>query len=138
MNKNIPGEFAIALDLVSRRQLDVNAAALVNLRTAAEAGTLTILRNPLDEPIGYISWARVNADSVHMASEFGKFPMMLWEFQEGYISLIFSVFFLHPFDQHAKKELQAFIRARRAIFYVRKNRKCMFIRTATGFRLSKR
>ena len=134
MYKNVPNEFAVALDLVSRSGIDLTAAMLTNLRIAAEARTLTILWNAKKEPVGYVSWAGANKESVKMASQFNILPSKLWEFREGGIAFVMNVLFTPAFKEEAKAEFRKFIRARRAVFFVKRDKKRLAVRTSRGFR----
>lgn len=134
MYRNAPSEFSIALDLVSRSGIDLSAATLANLRMSAEARTLTILWNGKKEPVGYVSWAGANKESVKMASKFNISPSKFWEFREGNIVFIMNVLFSSRFKDEAKAEFRKFVRARRAVFFVKKEKKRLAVRTSKGFR----
>ncbi len=134
MYKNAPNEFSIALDLVSRSGIDLSAATLTNLRMSAEAKTLTILWNGKKEPVGYVSWAGANKESIKMASQFNISPSKFWEFREGNIAFIMNVLFSPRFKDEAKAEFRKFVRARRAVFFIKKEKKRLAVRTSRGFR----
>jgi hypothetical protein len=134
MYKNAPNEFAVALDLVSRSGIDLPAVMLTNLRIAAEARTLTILWNAKKEPVGYVSWAGANKESVKMAIQYNILPSRLWEFREGSIAFVTNVLFTPQFKEDAKAEFRKFIRSRRAVFFVKGAKKRLAVRTSKGFR----
>ncbi|HWV31372.1 MAG TPA: hypothetical protein VN038_17055 [Dyadobacter sp.] len=134
MYKNAPSEFSIALDLVAHSGIDLSAATLTNLRMSAEARTLTILWNGKKEPVGYVSWAGANKESVKMACQFNISPSKLWEFREGNIAFIMNVLFSPRFKDEAKAEFRKFVRARHAVFFIKKGEKRLAVRTSKGFR----
>lgn len=136
MYKSLPPEFAIALDLVSRCDVELDMAALRSIQVAAIANTLTILWGVYEDPIGFIVWAGVNKDSIQMTNKFKLSPSRLWEYKEGHITQILHVLFVPPFNFEAKSQLMKFVRERRAIFYTRKGKNNLFIRTSSGFRRS--
>lgn len=138
MYKSLPSEFSMALDLVSRCNIEFDIAQLRIIQAAARANTLTILWGVYEDPIGFIVWAGVNQDSLHMTNKFKLFPNQLWEYQEGHITQILYVLFVPPFNFEAKSQLRKFVRGRRVIFYTRKERNNLFIRTSSGFRKSER
>lgn len=132
-----PPEFGIAVELISRLNTPLNPPLLGSLRCAAYAGTLTILRSAKDDPVGFVCWAGVNKDSVRIADQFNLFPSHFWEFKEGKIALLLFVFFLPPFNEEARSAFQAFLNARRAVYFMKKDRKRLAIRTSRGFRYAR-
>jgi hypothetical protein len=132
-----PPEFGIALELISRLNTPLDPALLGSLRNAAYAGTLTILRSPKDDPVGFVCWAGVNKDSVRIADQFNLFPSHFWEFKEGKIALVLFVFFAYPFNEEARTAFTAFLNSRRAVYFTKKDRKRLAIRTSRGFRYAK-
>jgi hypothetical protein len=138
MYKSLPPEFSMALDLLSRCNVEFDIATLRTIQTAAIAGTLTILWGIYEDPIGFVIWAGVNRDSLQMTSKFKHSPAQLWEYKEGHITQILHVLFVPPFNFEAKSQLRIFVRGRRAIFYARKGKNKLFIRTSSGFRKSER
>lgn len=138
MYKSLPPEFPMALDLVSRCNVNLDMATLRTIQAAAIANTLTILWGVYDDPIGFVVWAGVNQDSVQMINKFKLLPARVWEFKEGHITQILHVFFVPPFNFEAKAQLRKFLRGRRVISYTRKEKNKLFVRTSSGFRRSER
>ena len=132
-----PPEFGIALELISRVNMPLNPPLLGSLRHAAYAGTLTILRNATDAPVGFVCWAGVNKDSVGIADQFNLLPSHFWEFKEGKIALLLFVYFAYPFNEEARTAFMAFLDSRRAVYFMKKDRKRLAIRTSRGFRYAK-
>lgn len=69
-----------------------------------------------------------------MASKFNISPSKFWEFREGNIVFIMNVLFSSRFKDEAKAEFRKFVRARRAVFFVKKEKKRLAVRTSKGFR----
>ena len=132
-----PLEFAVASEMLSHLNIPLTSSLLSRIRNAAQAGTLTILRNGIDDPVGFVCWAGVNKDSVRIADKFNLLPSYPWEFKEGKIALLLYVFFIYPFNEEARAAFTRFVSSRRAIYYVRKDRKRLMIRTSNGFRWCK-
>ncbi len=132
-----PIEFSITLELLSRLNKPVEPPMLCRLVHASYAGTLTILRNEVDAPVGFVCWAGGNKDSVRGAEKFNRFPNYPWEFKEGKITILLEVFFIYPFRSEAKVAFRKFLASRRAVYYVNKERKRLLIRTSNGFRFAK-
>jgi len=131
-----PVEFSITLELLSRLNRPVEPPMLRRLVHAAYAGTLPILRNENDDPVGFVCWAGANKDSVRVAEKFNRIPSLPWEFKEGKIALLLEVFFIAPFGQEARVAFRRFLAARRAIYYIKRERKRLLIRTSNGFRFT--
>jgi hemolysin-activating ACP:hemolysin acyltransferase len=131
-----PPEFCIALDLLSRLSTPIQSALLGSIRNSSEAGTLTILRNPKTDPVGFVCWAGVNKDSIRIAEKFNLFPTYPWEFKEGKIALLLYVFFAYPANEEAHAAFMTFLASRRAVYYMKKNRKRLLIRTSKGFKFA--
>jgi hypothetical protein len=138
MYKSLPPEFSMVLDLVSRCNVEFDIAQLRTIQAAARANTLTILWGVYEDPIGFIVWAGVNQDSLQMTNRFKLSPSQLWEYKEGHITQILHVLFVPPFNFEAKTQLRKFVRGRRVIFYTRKGKNSLFIRTSSGFRKSEK
>ncbi len=138
MYKSLPPEFSIALELVCRCNVEPDITILRTIQAAAIANTLTILWGVYEDPIGFIVWAGVNKDSIQMVDKFKLGLSRLWEYKEGHITQILHVLFVSPFNFEAKSQLRKFVRSRRAIFYARKGRNTLFIRTSSGFRKSEK
>lgn len=136
MYQSPPPNFAISIDLLCRVNTPVNPLLLNNIRNAAEAGTLTILRGTNEDPVGFVCWASVNKDSVRIAEKFDLLPTQLWEFKEGNIALLLSVFFIYPYSEEARRAFINFLNTRRAVYYTKKNRKRLLIRTSNGFKFA--
>jgi hemolysin-activating ACP:hemolysin acyltransferase len=117
--------------------MPIESRLLSRVVHAAYAGTLTILYNDNNEPVGFVCWAGVNKDSVRIAEKFNCLPTMRWEFKEGNIAMLLEVFFTCPFRREARAAFRRFLASRRAIYYVRKERKRLIIRTSTGPRFAK-
>jgi len=132
----MPPEFSIAVHLLGSLNVPIDPLTLSSLRDAAYARTLTILRNDEGSPVGLVCWAGGNKNSVQIADRFNLFPRQAWEFKEGRIAMLLLVHFLHPFNVEARQAFMRFIRTRRAVYYTRKNRKRLALRTSQGFRLA--
>lgn len=131
-----PAEFSIAMDLLGRFNMPIQPALLRSIRYASDAGTLTILLDPKADPVGFVCWASVNKDSVLIAERFNLFPSYPWEYKEGKIAMLLSVFFVYPLNEEARSAFKAFLASHRAIYYIKKNRKRLLIRTSGGFKFA--
>jgi hypothetical protein len=132
----LPPEFGLAVHLLGSLNLPIDPMTLNGLRNAARAGTLTILRSDGGDPVGFVCWAGGNKDSVKIAERFNLFPHNVWEFKEGRIAMLLLVHFARPFNVEARQAFMRFVRGRRAIYYTRKNRKRLALRTSAGHRLA--
>lgn len=112
----------------------LDPSMLARLRHAAYAGTLTILRDAKKDPVGFVCWAGGNKDSVRIAERFGLFPRHFWEFNEGKIALLVMVLFAYPRNQEAKKAFKDFLRTHRAVYYAKRERNRLMLRTSRGFK----
>jgi hypothetical protein len=137
MHSPPPPEFGIALELIGRLNMPLNPSLLGSLRNAAYAGTLTILRSATDAPVGFVCWAGVNKDSVRIADQFNLFPSHFWEFKEGKIALLLFVFFAYPCNEEARSAFMEFLDSRHAVYFMKKNKKRLAIRTSRGFRYAR-
>jgi len=129
-----PPEFSISIEMLCSRNVPIDPAMLARIRHAAYAGTLTILRNPKKDPVAFVCWAGGNKDSVRIADRFGLFPSHFWEFKEGKIAMLMTVFFAYPCNQEAQKAFNDFLRTHRAVYYVKRERKRLMLRTSRGFK----
>ncbi|MTV39317.1 hypothetical protein [Duganella radicis] len=134
MNIPSPPELAAAIELLARLAVPVDPPLMSSLVNAAHAGTLTILHSAKAQPVGLVIWAGGNKDSVRMADQFNLFPTHFWEYKEGNIALLLAVFFVYPFREEAQAAFRQFLASRRAVYYARKNRKRLVVRTSAGFR----
>jgi len=136
MNPSSPAplEFSVAIEMLGGMNIAVDPVMLSRIRHAACAGTLTILRNQNDDAVGFVCWAGGNKDSVRIADRFGLFPRYFWEFKEGNILLVILVCFAYPFSQEATRSFRSLLRAHRAIYYMRRGRKQLLLRTSKGFK----
>jgi hypothetical protein len=129
-----PPEFSAAIEMLGSLNIPIDPLLLGRIRHAAYAGTLTILRNAKKDPVGFVCWAGGNKDSVRIADRFGLFPSHFWEFKEGKIALLMLVFFAYPSNQEARKAFKDFLRTHRAVYYIKRERKRLMLRTSRGFK----
>jgi hypothetical protein len=115
LSQSTPLEFSVAVEMLGRMNAPLDPLMLARIRHAAHAGTLTILRDAKKDPVGFVCWAGGNKDSVRIAERFGIFPRHFWEFK-------------------AKKAFKHFLRTHRAVYYVKRERKRLMLRTSRGFR----
>jgi hypothetical protein len=134
LSQSTPLEFSVAVEMLGRMNAPLDPLMLARMRHAAHAGTLTILRDAKKDPVGFVCWAGGNKDSVRIAERFGIFPRHFWEFKEGKIALLMMVFFAYPCNQEAKKAFKHFLHTHRAVYYVKRERKRLMLRTSRGFR----
>ena len=131
-----PLEFTVALDILSHINTPIHATLLARLRNAANAGTLTIFRNAKGLPIGFVCWAGIDGYGVRFADKFDVLPVYPWEFNAGRIALLIFVVFIYPFGEEAQAAFRKFLTSHRAVYYVRKDRKRLMIRTSRGLRVA--
>lgn len=137
MSPTLPPEFAVALELLGSLNAPINPPLFSSIRFAAYAGTLTILRNEKEDAIGFVCWAAGNKESVRIADQFNLFPTRLWEFKEGKIAMLLFVYFLYPFNEQAKKAFRGFLADHRAVYYAKKDKKRLIVRTSNGFKAAR-
>ena len=94
---------------------------------AAATKSITILRAAGGEKIGYVVWGMINKHSTLNIINNGMMPRYFYEFAEGKICLILNVFTSPGRSREASRQLKVFIRAHRALAYIKKH-KAVFLR----------
>ena len=100
---------------------------------AAATKSITILRAAGGEKIGYVIWGLVNKHSVLNIINNGIMPRYFYEFAEGKICLMLSVF-SSPGRQHEfSQQLKMFIKEHRVLVYLKKHKAVFLTRKKNAF-----
>lgn len=126
--------YSDALDILISRRFDINPDRIKSLKFSAKKSKLEILLGFGEKPIGFVSWAGVNKDSVVLFLNQKRLPTYFWEYDEGNIAFIQDIAFKDKWAYQARKKLIEFIKSKKAIFYVRKNKAYLLIRKKNYFK----
>lgn len=122
-----------ALNLRGRVNLSSTAEEVSLLMAAGNNGSLEILRDAGGVDIGYVAFANINKYSLLALLRYAIFPKYFYEWSEGNICLIRSVFILPGRSYEGKKKLKYFLRKKRAIIYIKKSKVTFFLRKKKNY-----
>jgi hemolysin-activating ACP:hemolysin acyltransferase len=83
---------------------------------------------------GYIIWANITRESVDKLLRTGAIPKFSYEWGEGRIKLLLDVVFVGGLTRHNHMQFRQFIKAQRAIVFIKKGCCKLFIRKNYKFK----
>jgi hypothetical protein len=129
-------EYALLMDvLILRLQAGemTTPSNLFLITEAANTKSITILKAAGGEKVGYVLWGMVNKHSVLNIINHGIMPRFFYEFSEGKICLILSVFSAPGRPHEFSQQFKAFIKGHRALVYVKKYKAVYLKRRSNAF-----
>lgn len=118
--------FAEALLIRSDKEMNTSHTQMKVLLTAATFDKVEIFRSYNDHPVGYVLYANVSADSLHMLKNYAEIPYFNYEWESGKIVFLFDMVFIDGYKSMAKRELRKFLKKQRCYAY--KKRGELFLR----------
>ncbi|WP_039915383.1 hypothetical protein [Cellvibrio mixtus] len=121
------------LEFRMRHQLGIYPAHLNALRNSAHSQKLTIFRDQLGRPIGYIAWASINKASTQRLFNGWVLPVYPYEWSEGAICLPLDIMITSSASQEGIQQLKKFIRTQRVIVLSKRNKIRIYFRKNKKF-----
>ena len=102
---NFPDILIQAMDARYQCGLPTSAAQYFTIKNSVECGFSSILYDLLGKPMGYICWAKVSKETLHLTKRTGKLPRYPFEWNEGEITLITDVVIKKQWSKKAIRDL---------------------------------
>ena len=133
MYEKLPDDFSLICDLRSSQPKGMRMETLQWIKHSVISDQYKIFMNNVGQPVGYVIWANVIRESLLSIKRVGRYPMWLYEWQEGNITLILDILFMTD-AVSIKNTLIPLLKSKRVIAYRRKNKGKLFIKKHNIFK----
>ncbi len=120
--------FEIAIDIMSRKKELITHSNIQLLLLSSSADKIEILRNPFGKAVGVVAWGGCSSESVRLSLIEKRLPQRFADMTDGYIACIAFVCFVEGWKYEAKNSFLAFLKTKRAFFFIKNEKFILKIR----------